>query len=225
MTYVKLFSAILDLLFPPRCCFCGRLLWEKDGDGRYACRACEEELPYAGKDDGLTLGNCFVWCRSPFLYRGIVRSAVLRLKFGRAEALAGPMGHYVAACLKQYGKTDFSVVTWAPLSRKRRARRGFDQAEAIARRTAAELGLPVEGLLVKQKDTPAQSTTRSRSDRAANVRGAYRIRQKGAAAQRTVLLIDDVVTTGATLSECAETLLRDGAELVYAATFARTEAT
>ena len=222
---MKLFSAILDLLFPPRCCFCGSLLWKKDGDGEYVCRSCSQDLPAAGEHEGLTLGNCFVWCRSPFFYRGSVRSAVLRLKFGRAEALAEPMGHYIASCLKQNGKTDFSVVTWVPLSRKRRAKRGYDQAEAIARRTAAELGLPAEKLLVKQRDTPAQSTRQSRGDRAANVRGAYRICREGAAAERTVLLIDDVVTTGATLSECAEMLMRDGAELVYAATFAKTEAT
>ena len=221
---MKIFSLMLDLLFPPRCCFCGRLLWRDDGDGEYACHSCTEEAPSAGEHEGLTLGNCFVWCRSPFFYRGGVRSAVLKLKFGRAEALAEPMGHYVASCLRKNGKTDFDVVTWVPLSRKRRAKRGFDQAETIARRVAEELNLPVERLLVKQRDTPAQSAAKSRNDRAANVRGAYRPFRDHISSGRTVLLIDDVVTTGATLSECAETLLRDGAEMIYAATFAKTEA-
>ena len=127
--------------------------------------------------------------------------------------------------LQRREKTDFDMVTWAPLSKKRLRRRGYDQARLLAEAVAKELGLPGEGLLRKVRNTPPQSGIDTPEARRANVSGVYAAAEPNHAAGKCILLIDDIITTGATVSECARILLLSGAESVYAAALAvpRTE--
>lgn len=211
------FNWLLDLMFPPKCPFCGTIL-EKPRDP--ACPQCQKLLPWltgerARRDVDFTAG-----CWSPLAYQDRVVQGVRRYKFPGNPAYARPLGVLVAQCVQDSGeKAD--LVTWAPLSRQRRWRRGFDQGEKLARVVAAELGLPVRGMLRKVRHTQPQSGLEDPAARRANALGAYApapgVQGKGL----RILLVDDVVTSGATLSECARVLLGAGAGEVLCATLAQ----
>lgn len=217
---LKLKERIINLLFPPKCTFCGRLLWRPDGDAEYVCRFCRNILPYTSFETCKTTGDYFTVCVSPFYYKDGVRDAVLRLKFGRQESLARPMGHYLAGCLAAHPDLKYDAVTWVPISRRRKQSRGFDQARLIASQVATELKLPLLAALKKVKHTPAQSSLKGDKARRENISGAYQPAGASVSGKR-ILLIDDVVTTGSTLSECSRVLLQAGADLVVCAAFAK----
>ena len=127
----------------------------------------------------------------------------------------------MAQCVKDHFTQPFDVITWAPLSKKRLKQRGYDQAELLARAIGESLGLEAVPLLVKARDIPAQSGIQEEAARRANVLGAYALLPGAQAKGKRILLADDVVTSGSTLSECARTLLSSGAAEVCAVTLAQ----
>ena len=125
----------------------------------------------------------------------------------------------MADCLRG-GQTDFDRVTWVPLSRARLRTRGYDQAKLLAEEVARQLDLPCGRLLEKTKNNPAQSKTTNMRERFENVKGVYRC--IGTPAGEKILLVDDIVTTGATLSAAAAELEKAGAMSVTGLTVAGT---
>ena len=110
------------------------------------------------------------------------------------------------------------MLTWTPVSRARKRKRGYDQSALLCREIGIHLRLESMQTLRKIKDSPAQSTLTDAAQRRANVSGAYRAERSECFAGKRVLIIDDIVTTGATLAECSRTLLQAGAsDVVYAA--------
>ncbi len=208
-------DALLDLLFPPKCPFCGRLLEDK----ALLCPDCQRDLPWLVGPAGEKAVELTAGCVSTLRYQGPVREAVHAYKFGGKAARSRSLGVLVAQCVRDHGLTA-DLVSWPPLSKKRRRVRGYDQAERLARVAGEELGLPVAATLRKE-EIPAQSGLQEEAQRRANVLGAYSALAPEAFQGRQVLLVDDVVTTGATLSECAKTLLLAGAGSVVCATLAR----
>ena len=190
-------SALLDLLFPPRCPFCRRLLTERHA---LLCPDCQRTLPWLEGDSARRTGEFFGVCVSPLAYRG-------------------PFGQLMAQCVRDQLDGRFDCVTWAPLSARRLRQRGYDQARLLAEEAARVLEVPALPLLSKTRDTPPQSGLEEAGQRRANVLGVYRA--PDAAAGLRVLLADDVVTTGSTLSECARTLLTAGAAEVVCVTLAQ----
>jgi predicted amidophosphoribosyltransferase len=116
--------------------------------------------------------------------------------------------------------TDFDVLTWVPLSAAKFKKRGYDQVEQIGKAVSRELGQPLTPTLKKVRDTSTQSTLETLDARRANVLGAYVVTDPEAVKDKRVLLLDDVITTGSTASECAKTLLFSGAKEVYCAALA-----
>ena len=158
------------------------------------------------------------WC-APF--SGTVRSALHAIKYGGEQRLAEPLGAAIARRWARIG-VGADIVTHVPVHAARARTRGYDQAQLIARAAARHLGLPYATLLTRERATTAQFDL-DRGDRAANVAGAFvaRLGRTPALTGRWVLLIDDVVTTGATLAACAEALERAGALGTSAITVAR----
>ena len=117
-------------------------------------------------------------------------------------------------------RTSFDFVTWTPSSRRRRWSRGFDQAELLAKALARELDLEARPTLEKFRHRPPQSKTKTAAKRRANVQGAYRLLPGADVRGRTVLVVDDILTTGATLGECGRILRQAGAKDLYAAVIA-----
>ena len=117
--------------------------------------------------------------------------------------------------LQKQDMTQFDILTWAPISPFRRLKRGYDQCELLAQAVAEELGLTAVRTLKKVRNVPPQSTIRGAAARRANVLGAYRAVSDVPLQGKRILLLDDIITTGATVSECARVLLTAGAKEVY----------
>ena len=215
---MKLLTALLGLLYPPKCPFCGQVL-ERGEAGM--CALCQGELPWTDGPGGPVAG-CDA-CLSPLWYRDGVRDAVHRYKFNGGAAHAALFGELMAQCLSDRWDGGVDLVTWAPLHPKRKKRRGYDQAELLARRVGELAGIPAGPTLEKIRATGTQSQLQEEADRRANVAGAYRALPGTELTGLQVVLVDDVLTTGATLSECARTLRLAGAETVVCATLARAE--
>lgn len=213
-----IFSGILDLLFPPRCAFCRRVL--KPGE-KGICAVCGETLPRT-KNGGEQSGDFFSACVSPLFYEGKVRDSILRFKFHDATQYADIYGRFMADCIRDNLKGRYDIITWVPLSKARLKKRGYDQAMLLAMSTALQLDDVAVELLIKQVDVPAQSGMGGAEKRRANISGVYTVQDEELVRGKRILLIDDIVTTGATLSECAKTLRIFGAEDVVCAALAKT---
>lgn len=211
---MRFLDTLLNLLFPPKCPFCGRVL-----DRPGVCPACEAALPWLAEEDGLWTLPADVPCAAPLRYEGLARKGLLRFKFQGASAAAEPLGELIARCAAERFAGEFDVVTWVPVSRKRLRQRGYDQAELLARAACRLWNTRPVRLLDKRRDNPAQSGLHDAVLRRENVRDVYAA--SGAAAGRRILLVDDICTTGATLSSCALALRQAGAETVLCCTAAR----
>ena len=210
---MSIFSSIADLLFPPKCVFCGRIL-KKTGE---SCFKCADELTYT-QEGGRRTGDCFDFCVSPLYYEGNARKSMLRYKFSGAASYAGVYGPILAECVRKYVNIDFDIISWVPLSERRKRKRGYDQAMLLADEVARDMGEPALRTLIKPRNIKAQSEIRGKAERRANIDGAYSPIDFDLVKDKCVLLIDDIVTTGSTLDECAKTLLFAGAERVICAT-------
>ena len=210
-------EALLDLLFPPKCPFCQRLLHDPRAP---LCPNCQASLPWLTGRAGERRVDFTQGCWSPLAYQAQVREAVQRYKFAPAPAYGRPFGLLMAQCARDQG-VEAELVTWAPLSKKRRRKRGFDQGELLARTVGECLALPVLPLREKSRHTVPQSSLPDGAARRANALGAYSLLPGGRIEGGRVLLVDDVVTSGATLSECARLLCQGGAKQVLCLTLAQ----
>jgi ComF family protein len=155
------------------------------------------------------------------MYSGPVRAALHALKYRGERRLAGPLASALAERWQWAGRGG-DVVTWVPVHPSRRRERGFDQAEELARLMAAALATPVAPLLERHQRTTAQHSL-GQAQRAANTASAFTAESASAARLRGawVLVVDDILTTGATLAGCAAALLESGAAAVSAIAVAR----
>ena len=214
---MRLLESILDLFFPPKCIFCHKVM-----DGDDICPKCAEKLPYTKGDGMFQTVPGVKECIAPLYYEDEVRLAILRFKFWGKALYAHRFGLIIAYCLENnLDCGDINVISWVPLSRKRLRKRGYNQARLLAEHISRKMDIPCAPTLVKTVDNPAQSGTKSRDDRLKNVKGVYAISENADVKGKSILLVDDVVTTGATLSECARTLKNAGARYVYCAAIAR----
>lgn len=211
------FKYILDLIYPPACVFCEAIL--KDGD---ICPECEKKLPYT-KGDAICQKFKYVkYCYSPLYYEGDVRESIMRYKFFGCRTYYKRYAQILSECVENnLDCGSVHMVSWVPISRQRMHKRGYNQAELIAREMAGILELKAAPCLKKIKNNSPQSRKNSASERAENVKNVYKVLPKAEVKGKTILLIDDVVTTGSTISECARMLKLAGAECVYAASVAR----
>lgn len=213
---MKLFDAVLDLLFPPKCPFCGKLV-DKEG----LCPKCEKELPWTAGKDVVRRESGGLCCAAPLWYAGLAREGILRFKFHGA-ASARVFGELIARCAAEELSGQFDTVTWVPVGKKRLKERGFDQARLLAQAACRLWDTKPERLLVKPVDTPRQSGITGEAARRANVLGVYELARGVDVKGRRILLIDDVCTSGATLKECVRILLDAGAGSVVCAALAHT---
>lgn len=209
----------IDLLFPPKCVVCQKLL--PLSQQIEICPECARAISTAGSH-AEQHGEFFEACYSPFFYEEPLRKAFLRYKFNGKRQYASVFAGWMADCLSsQELPVAFDYVTWAPLTPLRRWRRGYDQAQLLAENVAKRFSLPFYPTLKKAYRRPLSQLSGDRSARMARILGAYSIRKDADVRNCSILLIDDVVTSGATLSECARILKTAGAKQVYCLTLAR----
>lgn len=213
------FRTVLDLLFPPKCMLCHRVM---DSSVQSVCDKCAAELPeYEG---ALRSVPRFHKCVAPFFYKEPICGAIIRLKFHGMQAYADQFGRWMAIWVRDNLAGEYDLISWVPCSGLRKWKRGFDQAELLAKALGRELDMPVLRTLRKIKNNSAQSRTTNASERKANVLGVYRPYRPQRFQGLRVLLVDDVVTTGSTLTECGKTLEMAGAGRLVCAAVAITAA-
>ena len=209
----NLVDLFLDLLFPPKCMFCGTLM---DSSADVVCSDClHSDLPEVERE--LPKVQFFEKTVATFWYDEPIIGAILRFKFYGMSSNGSQFGRWLAGTVADKLDGRFDVISWVPCSSLRRWGRGFDQAELLAKALAGSLHMEAVPTLKKIRHNPKQSKTKGASRRKANVLGVYRAYEPQRFQGKRVLLIDDVLTTGATLSECGKTLLMAGSgELVCA---------
>lgn len=191
----------LHLLYPPKCMFCGELL--RDEDAEY-CEECFHSLPeYEGADRTVP---GFDQAVATFSYRDPIRYTILRYKFYGMKCYGARFARWMAITVRDKVKEPCDLISWVPCSTLRKWSRGYDQAEILARALAVELGMEVRPVLRKKRHNTAQSRIKGEARRKANVLGVYIPYRPESWTGKRILLIDDVLTTGATLGECARIL-------------------
>ena len=206
---------LLQFLFPPKCILCRKLLAKEETD---LCRDCREHQPEYGTHK-IKLSFLAQWT-GLWYYKENVRASILRYKFSGRRSYAAAYGRLLAMKLQKEGWDTPDVLTWVPISRQRKRKRGYDQVELFGKVLAEELGLELVPALQKVRNTKPQSTMGSISHRKANILGAFVVTDPELVRGKCVRLLDDIVTTGATASECARILLTAGAKEVKLATLA-----
>ena len=220
---------MLELLYPPRCPMCGEALAPLES----VCPSCRRNNRFlSGKrceSCGMPLDECLCkrnsrrWdgMASAFLYEGECKNGILKWKYTKnmeatrfwAQALAG-------ACREAFLDTDFDFLTFVPQSENDMLEKGYNQAELLARAAALYMKLPVVKALDKIYDSPRQHSMPS-IKRSGNVFGVFEPVDKFAIPGKTILLVDDILTTGSTLEECSKMLKLYDAEAVYCAVIAQ----
>ena len=237
-------SQLIDILYPPRCHLCGRFLYPAEGpvqpkqvcaNCRAAlapvthplCTVCGISFPTSTGQDHLC-ENCLrsnPWydlVRAPYLYSGQLMEAVRRFKYKSETYLITTLGPLLSSFAREWiTYSPDSLTIPVPLHRQRLRERGFNQSLLLARAVSSELGTRLDYLsLVRNRYTSAQ-TGLSKAARKKNVKGAFSVVNRESVKGQTILLVDDVFTTGHTLNECARTLKRSGARTVICLTLAR----
>ena len=212
-----MFHRLLALLFPPRCVLCKAFLAKEETDFCHNCRIEAPEFEKSNLKFSFLAGWTAVW-----YYEGNVRSSIIRYKFCGRRHYASAYGRALAMKLQTKSLDDFDILTWVPVAPLRRLKRGYDQVELLAKAVGAELSVNPTKTLRKIRNTPPQSRIRDAAHRRANVLGAYRAYQPEVIRGKRILLLDDIITTGATASECARVLLTAGAKEVCCAAIAVT---
>lgn len=194
---------------PPFCTVCGDPV-AGDIQHDYVCFSCSRETP------------SFSRARSAVRYEGVVGDALRSLKYNNGLWVVEDLTELLFACVRaEYPGVEFDIITSVPLFPPRRRARGFNQSALLGKALGRRLQLPFrEGLLRRVRSTASQ-TDLTASQRAANVCGAFRVGLFARPAGRRILLVDDVMTTGATVNACAKALRQGGADSVHVITVAR----
>ena len=236
---VMQWRALLDLVFPRICAGCGGRVGDAEG---HLCWDCQAQLPFVRQpyclhcgdpvegrvDEAFTCHACddllpaFDYARSVVRYRGPIQRMIQDFKYHAAHWLAPDLVRLLLAGLQTVPElSPFDVIGFVPLHRLRQRTRGYNQAALLAKGLARALHKPLlRHALIRQRPTDTQ-THLTAHERVTNVHGAFVVRWPAALQGRAVLLVDDVMTTGATVSECARVLKAAGATRVCVLTVAR----
>ncbi len=230
-------SSLVDLVFPSRCIVCGRI------GSKPLCDSCLPGLPYisgpmcscCGQPTSSPVKDCrfcrsgglqHSLCRSVMLFEGCGRQVIHSLKYENGRRVAPILAEQALLRLEP-AVFEVDAITFIPLHRRKQAGRGYNQAELIARELGRRTKTPVERLLVQRRRTKDQAQL-SAEERRENVKGAYGLapiyRTRRRPLPESVLLVDDVLTTGATSAECCEVLRTSGVAKLKLVTLARAPA-
>ena len=212
---MRVYHFLMNLLFPPKCVLCGEMLKKEELD---LCKTCRLEAPeYPNRKKTLQFLDSFaaVW-----YYEGNIRRSLLRYKFRGKRSYAAAYGRFLALKVQESCPGECDCLSWIPVSRLRKFRRGYDQVELLAKAVGKELGMEPVPFLKKVRHNRPQSGISGDAERRANVLGVYREKNKEQIAGKRILLLDDILTTGATASEAARVLKTAGAKEVHCAVVA-----
>ncbi len=206
---------LISVIFPERCPYCRDVIKPCE----ICCEDCLTNMPQKVYRK-LVGGRYRVISALP--YKDSYKAAILRVKFGKKKQYAYQLAKLMAIkLLEEYESSAFDVITFVPLHAETLKERGFNQSELLAKHLSEFTDIPCEALLKKtKKNKPQHNVTADKKEK--NVKGVYRATDKTLISGKKILIVDDIVTTGFTLAECAKTLDKNGAEEICGLTFAIT---
>ena len=228
----EVFNSFLNIIYPKRCKLCGEVVELK----RDLCPECESTPVISGEicdKCGREKTGCVcakekfspkykAFC-APYYYDGCMEKAIVRFKNYGCKELGAEMSKRIAKTVKQrFDGVSFDIVTCVPMTKKKQKERGYNQSALLAEAVAKELNAQFRELLVKTVDTNPQRFS-SAKERQVNLYGAFELAEGESVEGKTVLIIDDVKTTGSTLNECATVIMSGKAQAAYAAAFTVTK--
>jgi ComF family protein len=244
---MKALKSLIDLIYPPRCPICQAFLQDQNTlQGKQDlpfCQACFKDFtaiesplcslcgrPFSDGaerdricEDCLRKRPAYDIARAPYLYDGALMTAIQELKYAQRSHLADSLGSLLASFAQTWiGELKGSLIMPVPLHPRRLRSRGFNQSLLLSRCVAARTGAQLDFLSLRRTRYTKPQTELSSEERKKNVRKAFEVVKPEAVKGRTIVLVDDVATTGSTLNECAKALKRAGAESVLCLVLART---
>lgn len=210
-------SKIIELIFPNICGFCNKIISEE-----YTCKNCQEKLKYIYESEKqfVSVNNNFDILICAYKYKGVVRRKLLQYKFKNKKYLYSSLSERLLKLLTKY-TNEIDLIIPVPIHHIRSFKRGYNQSELIARFIAKETKIRlVNNVLKKTRNTKPQSLL-SANIRKKNIYDAYKVQKSELIINKTILLIDDIYTTGATVNECTRVLKENGAKKVIVATIAK----
>lgn len=219
-------ESVLDFIFPPVCLLCEERILDA---AEMICSGCFNGIPknhaavLTSADRKLKTKQYFSFVAWRFEYSEEMRTVIHRMKFHEYRNLAYRLGEEMAVTLDnraELKRADFIIPV--PLHRARHRDRGYNQSALLGERISKLSGIPYADVLVRTKNNPPQSTRISSDERLRNVKNIFRLKEGAGITRKRIILIDDVVTSGATVNECAKTLEKGGAHevMVLAAAYA-----
>ncbi len=243
---MNLLGRLIDIIYPPRCPICQQFLPDRSArgeEGGIFCRSCFSDFhritsplcpvcgtPFAPETQGDHLcENClrgqphYDAIRAPYLYEGALMRAIHQFKYGAKTFLADSLGPSLARFAEDWVANSEGLLTMpVPLHPRRLRERGFNQGLLLARHVARHLKTELDFLSLRRVRYTSPQMGLKKEERRKNVRGAFGLERPEVVRNRTVLLVDDVATTGNTLSECGRVLKRAGCKKVLCLVLART---
>lgn len=238
---MELLKGILNLIYPPRCLICFKLLENNDGFCQECfekieiikaplCNICGKPLEPPQAFKGIENPICFdchnrkfffKYARSIGKYKGVLKDCIHLLKYRGKKVLLKPLNKLIETHLDDLVPFEkISFIAPVPLHKKRLRERGFNQAELIANLIGKIYQIPVLSNLLEKTVHTLPQVDLNRIERARNIKGAFKVNENPYVQGGTILLVDDVYTTGATVNECVRVLKRAGAQEVYVLTLA-----
>jgi len=240
MTLSQALNDINEVIFPPQCLGCAEILDPESG--QIFCPACSVQIKFiAGgichicgttypdsPSEGHLCGDClenktyFSYARAVFSYEKFILNAIHRFKYKRDISIGEMLASFMAGfSFPDIDFTNYSLIIPVPLHIKRLRERGFNQSLVLARAVEHKRQIPVNFSVLKRHKFTLTQTGANRDERKENIKGAFEVTDKKKIAGKNIILIDDVYTTGATINECAKTLIKAGAQKVAVLTLAR----
>lgn len=210
------FDKLISLIYPDTCPYCGKII----DSGKTKCNECEKDIKCIFSVRKI-LGE--VVCVSPYRYSGRVRTAIRKFKFRRYKRYSWNFAMEIVKSIEaRFPDKKFSAVTYVPLHKYRKNDRGYNQSRLLAAEIGRKLDIPVQEFLRKIKNNSPQHRLKNLKDRVQNVKGVYEAACRGENRDGTVILCDDIVTSGSTLVECVKMLKKAGFKDILCVTVANT---
>lgn len=219
-----MFEKILDFIYPRKCIFCDRILDVKSIEKQYfACNNCKIKLKYTSK--GLSLrkeaNKYYDYSYFSYAYEGFIRKIIINFKFYNKKYLCDFLSYQTAKDIQNFNVGKIDYIYYIPISLKRYFERGYNQSYLLAKCISKQVGIPIKRFgLIKIKNNQMQSSL-SKSERLNNIKGVYKALFLDDIKGKTILLIDDIFTTGATINEASKVLKKAGAKKIIAITIAK----
>lgn len=218
--YIKIiFASLLDLIYPEeeRCLHCEKELY----NGEYLCKKCFNSIIFCDTPTNIMKENLSVTCYSAAYYSKVIKDLIIKFKYKHDFSCGNELGRYIVDLIKE-AEVKFDLITFVPISEKNYKKRGFNQAEYLANCVGKAFGIEVKECVFRVREVSEQKTLNVEK-RWENLKGCFSVKDKKEIENKKILLIDDVLTTGATVFYCASSMMENNANEVIVLTVAKSK--